>query len=147
MYVRKSWCKQTFLRCEQNFLICEISFINGFPCYCHSSYGAPSFCLKHTESLEKCPKSKQFIPQKIYLFFFSCFSCFFKLLLVGGRDLYLVAFVLFVSFFFFCRGKGYFNSLVGRVRDSSPAGQSMTYVSVLGAYNSFVGEWVDFGCN
>ena len=44
--------------------------------------------------------------------------------------------------FIFCRGNGYFNSLVGRVRDSSSAGQSMTYVSVLGAYSSFVG----FGC-
>ena len=63
---------------------------------------------------------------------------------MGGKGLYLVP---FVSFFllFFCRGKGYFNSLVGRVRDSSPAGHSMTYV--LGAFSSFVGRWVDFECN
>ena len=68
---------------------------------------------------------------------------------MGGRGLYLVPFVLFVSFFllFFCRGQGYFNSLVGRVRDSSSAGQSMTYFSILGAYYSFVGGWVNFGCN
>ena len=58
---------------------------------------------------------------------------------MGGRGSYLVSFV-------FCRGNGYFNSLVGRVRDSSSAGQSMTYVSVLGAYNNFVGGWEDFGC-
>ena len=36
---------------------------------------------------------------------------------------------------------------MGRVRNSSCAGQSMNYVSVLGAFNSFVGGWVDFGCN
>ena len=76
-----------------------------------------------------------------YLFhcFCSYFSFFFKLLPVGGRDLYLVTFV-------FCRGNGYFNSLVGRVRDSSSAGQSMTYVSFWGAYNSVVGGWEDLGC-
>ena len=39
--------------------------------------------------------------------------------------MYLVPFV-------FCRGNGYFNFLVGRLRDSSSAGQSMTYVSFLG---------------
>ena len=66
---------------------------------------------------------------------------------MGGRGLYLVSFVFSFFLFFFCRGKSYFNSLVDRVRDSSSTGQSMTYVSVLGAYNSFVGGWVDFGCN
>ena len=30
---------------------------------------------------------------------------------------------------------------MGRVRNSSSAGQSMTYVSILEAYNSFVGGW------
>ena len=64
--------------------------------------------------------------------------------------MYLVPFVLFVSFsfflLFFSRGKGSFNSLVGRLRDSSSAGQGMTYVSVLEAYNRFVGGWEDFGC-
>ena len=65
--------------------------------------------------------------------------------------MYFVPFLLFLSFFllfFFCRRKGYFNSLVGRVRDSSSAGQSMTYVSFLGAYNSVVvvGGWEDLGC-
>ena len=50
---------------------------------------------------------------------------------MGGRGSYLISFVL-------CRGNGYFNSLVGRVRDSSSAGQSMTYISFLGAYNSVV---------
>ena len=66
---------------------------------------------------------------------------------MGGRGLCLVPFALLVCFLlFFCRGKGYFNSLVGRVRDSSSAGQSMTYVSFLGAYNSVVGGWEDLGC-
>ena len=46
--------------------------------------------------------------------------------------MYLVPFALFLFLLFFCREKGYFNSLVGRVKDSSSAGQSMTYVSVLG---------------
>ena len=55
--------------------------------------------------------------------------------------LYFCLFLLF-----FCRGSGYFNSLVGRGRNSSSAGQSMTF-SVLGAFNSFVGGWVDFVCN
>ena len=31
---------------------------------------------------------------------------------------------------------------MGRGRDSSPAGHGMTYVSVLGAFNSFVGGWI-----
>ena len=30
---------------------------------------------------------------------------------------------------------------MGRVRDSSSAGHSMTYVSISEAYNSFVGGW------
>ena len=74
---------------------------------------------------------------------FSCFGCFFKLLLVGRRGLYLVPFVFFFFWLFFSRGKGYFNSLVVRVRNSSSAGQSMTYISVLGAYSSFTGRLVD----
>ena len=53
----------------------------------------------------------------------------------------LICFVYFLLFF--SRGKGYFNSLVSRVRDSSSAGQRMTYVSVFGAYNNFMGGWVD----
>ena len=61
---------------------------------------------------------------------------------MGGRGLYLVPFVLsvcFSFFFLFCfllffsRWKGYFNSLVDRLIDSSSAGQSMTYVSILEA--------------
>ena len=75
--------------------------------------------------------------------FFSCFACFFKLLLAGGKDLYLVPFVFFFFWLFFSRGKGCSNSLVDRVRNSSSAGQSMTYFSVLEAYSSFVGGWVD----
>ena len=49
-----------------------------------------------------------------------------------------------MSFFllFFSREKGYLNFLVGRVRDSCSADQSMTYV-FLEAYNSFVAEWED----
>ena len=58
---------------------------------------------------------------------------------MGGRGLYLAPFV-------FGRGNGYFNFLMGRVRDSSSAGQSMTYVSFLGAYNSVVGGREDLGC-
>ena len=38
--------------------------------------------------------------------FFSCFACFFKLLLAGGKDLYLVPFVFFFFFdFSFLGGK------------------------------------------
>ena len=48
--------------------------------------------------------------------------------------------------FAFYRGNGYFNSFVGRVRDSSSAGQTMTYVSFWGACNSVVGGWEDLGC-
>ena len=60
---------------------------------------------------------------------------------MGGRGLYLVPFALFLFlFFYFSRGKVYFNSLVGRLRDSSSAGQGMTYVSVLEAYNRFLWE-------
>ena len=40
---------------------------------------------------------------------------------------------------FFSSGKGYFNSLVGRVRDSSSADQGMTYAFILETYISFVG--------
>ena len=58
---------------------------------------------------------------------------------MGRRDLYLVTFV-------FCRGNGYFNSLVGRVRDSSSAGQNMTNVPFWEVYNSVVGGWEDLGC-
>ena len=56
-----------------------------------------------------------------------------------GKGLYLVPFI-------FCRENSYFNSLLGRVRDSSSAGQSMKYVSFWGAYNSVVGGWEDLGC-
>ena len=31
---------------------------------------------------------------------------------------------------------------MGRGRDSSPAGHGMTYISVLGAFNNFVGGWI-----
>ena len=69
---------------------------------------------------------------------------------MGGRGLCLVPFVLFIFFWFlvfFCRVQGFFISLVGRGRGSSSAGESMTSISVLGAFNSFVIRWVDFGCN
>ena len=73
------------------------------------------------------------------------FQLFF-LIAGNGREGFLLSSICFFFFLlFFCRGEGYFNSLVGRVRDSSSAGHSMTYV--LGAFNSFVGGWVDFGCN
>ena len=71
---------------------------------------------------------------------------------MGGRGLYLVPFVLFVSFSFFLFTFLFFiffccfKSFVGRVRDSSSAGQSMTCVSILEAYSSFAGGWEDFGC-
>ena len=58
---------------------------------------------------------------------------------MGGKGLYLVPFV-------FCRRNGYFNSLVVTVRDLSSAGQNMTNVSFLGAYNSAVRGWEDLGC-
>ena len=58
---------------------------------------------------------------------------------MGGRGLYLVPFA-------FCRRNGYFNSLVGRVRNLSSAGQNMTNVSFMGAYNSAVRGWEDLGC-
>ena len=35
---------------------------------------------------------------------------------------------------------------MGRVRDPSSAGQSMTHVSFWGAYNSVMGGWKDLGC-
>ena len=75
----------------------------------------------------------------------------FLVVAASGREVFVVSSFCLICFFFvllfFCRGEGYFNSLVGRVRNSSSAGQSMTQVFVLGAYNSFVGGWVDFGCN
>ena len=58
---------------------------------------------------------------------------------MGGRGFYIVPFV-------FCRENGYLNSLVGRLRDLSSAGQSMTYFSFWGSYNSVVGGWEDLGC-
>ena len=63
---------------------------------------------------------------------------------VSGREGFSTQFLLsFFFLLFFSRRNGYFNSLVGWVKDSSSAGQSMTYVSVLGAYSSFVGfGWI-----
>ena len=55
--------------------------------------------------------------------------------------------ICFFFLLFFCRAYGFFISLVGRGRSSSSAGESMTYISVFGAFNSFVRGWVDFGCN
>ena len=78
--------------------------------------------------------------------FLQLFQLFF-LIATSGREGFvfssfcLICFVYFLLFF--SRGKGYFNSLVSRVRDSSSAGQRMTYVSVFGAYNNFMGGWVD----
>ena len=74
--------------------------------------------------------------------FFSCLVVFSNCCQRKGR----VSTQFLLSFFFllfFSRRNGYFNSLVGWVKDSSSAGQSMTYVSVLGAYSSFVGfGWI-----
>ena len=62
------------------------------------------------------------------------------------RGQYLVPFVLFFfsflfHFLYFTGGKVVcFNVLVGRVRDSCSAGQTMTYV-FLHAYKSFVTGW------
>ena len=55
------------------------------------------------------------------------------------------SFVLFCFFFslFFPRGKSYFNLLVGGLRDSSTAGQIMTYV--LEAFISFGAGWKGLG--
>ena len=64
---------------------------------------------------------------------------------MGGRGLFN-CFFCFLFLLFFSLGKGYFNSLVCRVRDSSSAGQRMTYVSILVAYNSFLGGCENFGC-
>ena len=56
------------------------------------------------------------------------------------KERWVLSFFRAVSFlFFFPRGKGYFHFLVGEVRDSSSAGQSMTYVFILEAYNSLEG--------
>ena len=41
--------------------------------------------------------------------------------------------------FFFPRWEGYFILHVGGVRDSSSSGQSLTYVSILEAYDYFEG--------
>ena len=51
--------------------------------------------------------------------------------------MYLVLFVLLFFLLFFPRGEGCFILHVGGVRDSSSAGQSLTYVSILEAYISF----------
>ena len=59
-------------------------------------------------------------------------------MLVGGRGVYLVLFVLFFLIFF-PSGKCYFILLVGGVRDLSSAGQSLTCISILEAYISFEG--------
>ena len=68
---------------------------------------------------------------------------FFQIAVSGREGLVLSSFCLSFFLLFFARGNGYFNSLVGWVKDSSSAGQSMTYVSVLGAYSSFVGfGWI-----
>ena len=73
------------------------------------------------------------------------FWLFFQIAASGREGFLLSSFCLICSFIllFFSRGEGYFNSLLGRLRDSSCAGQSMRYVSVLGAYNNFVGGRVD----
>ena len=78
----------------------------------------------------------------VICFLVSLVSYFFVIAASGREGLALSSFCL-VSFFllFFSRGKGYFNFLMGRVRNSSSAGQSMIYVSILEAYNSFVGRW------
>ena len=52
----------------------------------------------------------------------------------------LCFFCLFLLIFF-PRGKGYFNLLVGWVRDSSCAGQRMACISILEACISFRGAW------
>ena len=64
---------------------------------------------------------------------------------MGGRSEYLVSFVLFLFLLFFPRGKGYFNLLVGGVRNSSCAGQSMTDVFISEAYISYGGGWEGLG--
>ena len=51
----------------------------------------------------------------------------------------LFPFALMFFSLFFPRGKGYFILHFGRVRDSSSAGQSLTFVSILEAYISFEG--------
>ena len=63
-------------------------------------------------------------------------------MLVGERGEYLVSIVLFLFFLFFTflsLEKRLFYLLVGRVRDSSSAGQSVTYISILEANNRFGG--------
>ena len=61
-------------------------------------------------------------------------------MLVGERGVYLVPFVGFFLLPIFPRRKGYFILHVGEVMDSSSAGQSLTYVSILEAYISFEGR-------
>ena len=72
---------------------------------------------------------------------------FLQLLLLGGRSEYLFCFVFYCCCFllFSPWGEGYFNMLVGRMKDSSSAGQSMTYISILEAYICFREEWEVLG--
>ena len=76
----------------------------------------------------------------VCLFFF-CFLLLFFFVCLFVSWFPFVCSSCLVCFFFFSRGKGYFNFLVGRVNDACSAGQSMSYVSILEAYNSFVGRW------
>ena len=62
----------------------------------------------------------------------------FLLIAANGREGFVLSSTCFFFLLFFCRGKGYLNSLVGRVRDSSSAGHSMTYV--LGGLQQFCGK-------
>ena len=60
----------------------------------------------------------------------------------SGREGCVLSSFCFVFFFFllsFCRGKGYFILGVDEVRDSSSAGQSLTYVSIVETDISFEG--------
>ena len=73
------------------------------------------------------------------------FTCFFSYSFIfvfaaGGREGCVLSFFCVVFFLlFFPRGEGYFILQVGGVRDSSSAGQRLTYVSILEAYISFEG--------
>ena len=72
-------------------------------------------------------------------------ACFFSYSFIfvvpaSGRDGSVLSSFCVVFLLFFPRGKGYFILHVGGVRDSSSAGQSLTYVSILEAYISFKGE-------
>ena len=55
---------------------------------------------------------------------------------------FVLCFVVVVSYFSLLGGKV---MLVGRMKDSSSAGQSMTYISVLEAYICFRGGWEVLG--